>query len=751
MDNIDEILKEKEKELREYQSLKLKSLETKLLQQNEHILSLEQKIQDLNIISHAKDLELNDSFEKTRKYKQQIEENLHKISHLSDENSKNQAKLIEKDRELCLYKSEIDNLSLEITSLNRKTQETYSNHDQEIKHLTYLNIELEKNYENLKNDLSKTISSYESLETTYKTLLHDTKCENLHFTHEENELRQNLKEILTERDFLKETNENLIIHIKSLNEKSITQKRKLKKLKEKNQDFEFKIHQILDENNAKSLQIRHKFEQELRTMQTQYEMKDIQLRSLIEEKAKCQDKLIEMERLKYEGITQIERNLQESQHKIIELTLNNQSKELELTKHKQEAQIQLENTTNTLKNTQEKLQELEKNARLFYQKAQELEKENNLLIQEVVAYRKNQISNKNSPTIRISPNRKISKEIFNIDDFKHPPEKGLINEENEVHSMLFSDDMGPATPLKGPSNKDPILKQSLKKSNFLSKSSEIELKKRIKELEGEKKDYKRIIENLAEEMQNVKDKLQMSQQFKQDNILRIKLLEKELDDKGELLIIYEKENKALKKEIEELGLENNDYKRLNSKITHKVNSLLEERSKLIEISQKLHAKVRVFEEEDEYDSFCDDDNKYSRKIRLLQEKMMVLEQEIIKWKDIEIKKNDLIEQLKKKIGDSHKNPYILSEYEKIGGFDEELDRFKEKLNEIQAEINREMRIEAKKKPLIIRNEENLDKNLLYQRNSEKETESQKKIEEKLQTKRKSPKTIPKARNYNIKN
>ena len=192
----------------------------------------------------------------------------------------------------------------------------------------------------------------------------------------------------------------------------------------------------------------------------------MQVQTLIEEKARFQDRLYEIEKQNYEKITQIERNSQVSQQKILEMTLQSQSKEIEFTKFKQESQIQLENTSNALKNTQEKLQELEKNARLFYQKAQELEKENALLIQEVVTYRKNQqipltSPNKNSqnPHIKI-PNRKISKEIFNIDDFKHP-DKGVITDEIEVHSMLFSEDMGPATPLKH--------SPRLKKSNFFSR------------------------------------------------------------------------------------------------------------------------------------------------------------------------------------------------------------------------------------------------------------------------------------------
>jgi len=388
--NIDEILKEKEKELKEYQSLKLRSLEAKLLEQQEHIKFNEERIKELSTINNAKDLELKDYLDKNRKYKLQLEENLHRFSILTEEQSKSQAKIIEKDKENSLYQSEINNLSSAVNFLQQKAQESSSNHEQELKHLTYINIELEKYNEGLKNDLAKTITTYENLENHYKTLLQESKTTNINSVQQENDYKQRIDKIQAEKNVLQETNENISSQIKSLSEKNNAKKRKIKKLKEKNQEFEFKIRQIQDENSSKSLQIRHKFEQEFRNIQTQYELKDMQVQTLIEEKARFQDRLYEIEKQNYEKITQIERNSQVSQQKILEMTLQSQSKEIEFTKFKQESQIQLENTSNALKNTQEKLQEREKNARLFYQKAQELEKENALLIQEVVTYRKNQ-------------------------------------------------------------------------------------------------------------------------------------------------------------------------------------------------------------------------------------------------------------------------------------------------------------------------------------------------------------------------
>lgn len=481
------------------------------------------------------------------------------------------------------------------------------------------------------------------------------------------------------------------------------------------------------------------------------EVKEIHYKTLLEEKLQNQEKIRELEKTYNEKQLQMEIFLQQKQEKSLETAQTFQAKELEFSRFKQEKNLECENLRQNLQKNSEKFIEMEKAIKHYQLKTQEIEKENNLLIQEIVAYRRMNI---NTLPMQIGETRKInqkdekvvptklSKEIYGIEDLKKE-----IAEENEVHSVLFSEDMGPATPLRMTSPIKRDIKE-FKKSNFLTKSAEMELKKRIKELEAENYDYKKIIENMAEEMQNVKSKLQLSQQIKEDNLLRLHNLEKEIDIKNEDL--HEKQ-----KLLHENSLKLNELKSSNEKLMQKNKKLAEEREKLIEISQKLQAKLRVFEDEDsDNESWYEDDNKYSRRIHVLEEKLQVLQGEIIKWKEIEAKKNEMIEKLKRKIIDSQKNPLTLAEYEEIrslnGHNSEDLDDFKQKLNELQAEINKDLKVNVKKKPLLPRSEENLEKNQIYQKNSEKELISQKKNEDKLQTKKKSPKIVQKVRNYNMK-
>jgi len=761
MDNIDEVLLEKEKELKEIQSLKLKSIEQKLHEKHEKVLSLEQKLNDLTIIKEAKDLELIENIEKTRKIKQSVQEKSLHISILTEENNKLQIKVQEKEAKLLEYSQTISVFKSDLLKLESNQDKRSLKHEEEIRYMSSLQLSLEKTNEKLRNDLEKIIEKCE---------LYTEKCQNLEaekigltnvFSSKTEEYEKRLESLKSEKGLLELKFEDSSKELLNLKEKHGKRKKKDLKLKEKCDEFEFKIRKLSDENNSKFLQLREKNDQEIRNLRSQLEIKEIQAKTFIEEQRKLQEKIREIEKAYIEKLSHLEHFSQKIQDKLQEITLNLQTKEFEFNRVTQDFEAKLKSSEKTIEKTQEKAKELEKALIFTKQRSLEIERENELLIQEVASYRK---TFQNYQEFNKSPLNTKPSNIHNRIS-KENQDLGLLNEVNEVNSVLFSEDMGPASPLRlSPKRAD----FQLKKSNFLSRSHEMELRKKIKELENEKADYKKIIEKLAEEMQNVKSKLQLSQQIKDDNLQRMRVLERENEEKEDFL--RENERKINKmasfelkiKEFEEIlskkDQEIEEIKKNNRKLSKKIGGLNEERCKLIEISQKMSAKLRAFENEDSEteDETTDpeENNKYSRKIRVLHEKLSVLEGEIMKWRDLENQKNELIDNLRKKIADSYKNPNLLADFEKINDFtsgdSKELEKFKEKLVDLQAEIKRDVLIDVKKKPLVVRNEENLDKNQIYQKNSEKETESQRKIEKILQNNRKSPNMTKKIRNYNYK-
>lgn len=768
MESIDEVLLEKEKELKEIQILKLKSMDQKLQERQEKICSLEQKIKEITIIKEAKDLEYNENVEKTKKLKQNLEEKTLNISFLAEENIKLQSMLSQKETDINDLSQAITSLKSDLSKITSDQERTTKKHEEELKYMTSIQLNLENTNEKLRNELEKLIEKYQVL--TERCQIAEREKENIiqSFSHNAQEYDKTFENLRCDNDHLESKLTELSKELANIREKHSKRKKKDLKLKEKCENLEFQTRKITDENNSKLTQIRDKCDQELRSLRSQLEIKEIQTKTLQEEQRRTEERNRENERALMEKISLLEQTSRKTQEKVHEQTMNYQTKELEFNRNRQDFEEKIKNSEKTIDRTHEKVKELEKALVFTKQKAIEIEKENEILIQEVATYRKTfqnhpEVLTRNQQNV-MSANLKSQNPINKaVKDYQD-----ILNEENEVHSVLFSEDMGPATPLRSSPLRTDL---HLRKSNFLSKSSEMELRRKIKELEKEKNDYKNIIENLAEEMQNVKSKLQLSQQLKDDNLLRIQILERENEDKG--IAIGENQRKIrtyeaqiqnfdLKfKEFEEISRkkdqENDELKKNLKKCTQKINSLNEERGKLIEISQKMSAKLRAFENEesesDEDDNSQLENNKYSRKIRVLQEKLSVLEGEIMKWRELETKKNDLIDTLRKQIAESHKNPNLFPDFEKIkvlnSGDSKELDKFKEKLAELQAEIKKDVTIDVKKKPLIVRNEENLEKNQIYIKNSEKETDSQKKVEKMLQNK-KSPNLKKKVRNYNNK-
>lgn len=758
MDDLDAIILGKEKEIREIQILKIQKLEKSVQEKDLVIQNYEEKLKDWSLISNAKDIEFKELQKKFVKSKQNFEEINNNLALITEENTKYHDKLLEKDSLIVSLQETIKHQEQELSEIYKKNLDITRENEENIQNFNQNQYELERTNEDLKADLRKCIENYEDLQENYKIIQQKSlEMQNL-FNQKEKEYEENIENLLKEKQSFTTLHNNFTSDLKLLNDKLLKKKKKNHKLLEKLQQSEFKVQKTMDETHFKIIQAQQTLEKELKSYQSQLEIKEFHYNSLLQEKLKSQEKNREYERLSHEKQLQIEQLVREKQEKSHECAQLLSLKEQELTRLKQETQKELENNLKLNKKTSDKLQDLEKMARHYQQKFQELERENNVLIQEIVSYRRMNLipsSNQNQASFpqqqnieitkqikkneRVFPSSKLTKEIYGIEDLKKE-----INEE-EVHSVLFSEDMGPATPIR----LSPKKVEGFKRSTFLTKSAEMELRKKVKELDNENLNYKRIIENMADEMQNVKSKLQLSQQIKEDNVFRLQRMERELDEKIE-------ENKVNLTKLDEKNKEIIEMKKNHEKLMQKNQSLIEERQKLIEISQKLSAKIRVFEDEDSEDdeSFLENENKYSRRIKSLEQKLLVLEGEIIKWKEIESKKNELIEKLKKKIIDAQRNPLTLAEYDEIRELKNEdhgdLEEFKRKLNDLQAEINKELKIEVKRKTLFERNDQNLEKNLLYQKNSEKETISQKKIEEKLQTKKKSPKIMPKIRNYNIK-
>ena len=769
MDSIDEVLLEKEKELKEIQTLKLKSMEQKLQERQEKICSLEQKIKDLSIIKEAKDLEYNENVEKTRKLKQNLEEKALNFSILAEENKRLQSLVNQKENDINDLSEAITSLKSDLYQIESNQERTAKKHEEELKYMTSIQLDLENTNEKLRNELEKLIEKYELLTERCQGAEREKEKIVQSFSQNAQEYDKTLENLKCDNNHLESKLMEISKELANIREKHSKRKKKDLKLKEKCENLEFQIRKITDENNSKLTQIRDKCDQELRSLKSQLEIKEIQAKTLQEEQRRMEERTRENERSLLDKILLLEQVSRKSQEKVHEQTMNSQTKELEFTRNRQDLEEKIKASEKNIDRAQEKVKELEKALVFTKQKAIEIEKENEMLIQEVATYRKTfqnhpevvTRTQQNVMSANMKSQNPINKAVRDYQD--------ILNEENEVHSVLFSEDMGPATPLRSSPLRTDL---HLRKSNFLSKSSEMELRRRIKELEREKNDYKNIIENLAEEMQNVKSKLQLSQQLKEDNLLRMQVLERENEDKGGAISENQRKIRTYEAQIQNFDLklreleeisrkkdqENDELKKNLKKCTQKINSLNEERGKLIEISQKMSAKLRAFENEesesDEDDnSQLAENNRYSRKIRVLQEKLSVLEGEIMKWRDLENKKNDLIDTLRKQIAESHKNPNMLPDFDKIkvlsNGDSKELDKFKEKLVELQAEIKRDVTVDVKKKPLIVRNEENLEKNQIYIKNSEKETDSQKKVEKMLQNK-KSPNLTKKVLNYNYK-
>ena len=740
MENIDELLKTKEMELKEVQALKQKSLEQKLNDTFENLNIYSQRLQELTVINNAKDLEISEIYEKNRKLKQILEETSTKLSFLAEERDKYHDKLLEKDENISYLQKSLDNILDEKSILLNKINKNIQNHQEELKRMSEIQLNLGKKNEDLIEKLKNTVKQLEINEEDKKREILRNKENTDDYIKKQRENELLLENYKTENISLKTTNEMISANLNNFKEKLMKKKNKYVNIHEKYEELEFKHRQLLDENNYKILQIQQKNEQNMKNFMKNAEIKDIQISSLIEEKTLFQQKSQDYERQINEKTSEYSRNLQNSQQKINDLLMALQTKELEFNKLKQEKTIEIERISKKNEFFMEKTQNFEKNLRFLQQKNAELDKENALLIEEVVMYRK-QDTQLQLPAKQTLIPTKISKEIFRIEDFrektqekpekmlkspkndKYPDRKNMLNDELEVHSMLFSEDMGPATPLR-------ISPNHFKKSNFLSKSTEIELKRRINELEIEKNDYKNIMENLAEEMQNIKNKLQLSQQLKEDNVLRIQSLERSIE--------------AEKVNSEEKDRKIENFDKLLKTTKAKLAKLIDERSRLIEISQCLQAKVRGFEDDDSNDETTldfDDDNKYSKKIRFLSEKLEILENDIKKYKEIEGQKDLLIERLRNKIIIGQKNPLVLEEFERIEKGDI-IEGFKERVNELQKEITKELKVEGGKAKI------SSDRGVGYVKNSEKETESQRKSEEKL---KKTGNSKMRARNYNIKN
>ena len=117
-----------------------------------------------------------------------------------------------------------------------------------------------------------------------------------------------------------------------------------------------------------------------------------------------------------------------------------------------------------------------------------------------------------------------------------------------------------------------------------------------------------------------------------------------------------------------------------------------------------------------------------------------------------MKKIELMEKLKRKFAEIEKNPFFYAGDSKVNikespkenfAKNEDLEDFKEKLRELEAEINKELKVSIRKKPLV-------ERSALFLKNSSKETESQRRSEEKLKRKNEKKEKFAKTRNYNVK-
>ncbi len=149
--------------------------------------------------------------------------------------------------------------------------------------------------------------------------------------------------------------------------------------------------------------------------------------------------------------------------------------------------------------------------------------------------------------------RIVANKIFQLDD--------IASGDKESYEPLFSDDLGPAESLdtKG-------LRVSSKENNNSQKfrSSDLDLRKKIKDLEADNNKYKVIIENMANEMDNVRNRMLTNNQElnfqKEENFNlrnRIHHLQEELLTNKERMMNMASEKNLFYSKLQELeGLKN---------------------------------------------------------------------------------------------------------------------------------------------------------------------------------------------------
>ena len=805
-DTIESQLKMKESEIRELLNLKIRTLETKVLEKENQLQLLNLRNQELqkdfeyNLsiiqdrdndikeltenmlklkdILETKQVEINElrnalnecelkfNNEKT-KLKNKEKTLLEKIEDLKHENKNlkqsetEEIKRTKSEHEKQLrilqgiiseHEENIKNLTQELeerkkglSTEQKRIEESFTNQIKSLKsekdELTNLNKKLQEEVHGLREELAQKSKEYLAKNMEDSNKVSELKIQikhlesvNLELSKENEDLKRNSN---TWNSALQEKFDNLKLEKEQLQEKLLQQKMKYKNkiamLKDLNDK---KLEELIREQN---IRIR-KYEDDLKQAYLEREKQTMTEKSLREKIQDLEYRIQKELRFGEERISQLQKNYEQDLKKAKnDLDL----KEFQLT-HLKEEKEELQNKLNDLTNQNKNLEEQLLN----------IEQENKYLIEEIAHYRSEQPLTKTG-----------KKDILLLSPDKEKKKSPLKNQKNleEDESALFSDDMGPASPL----HSIDMIKSSLamqKSKKILKNDSHSYMNVLAEQLEIAQKEntsLKEIIDKLRIDMETVRYSMDLKNQElelkKEENLQlrnRVNQLEKEMLELRKSMAAtenleyrvkeYENTKKTLEKDLEEarnaLKQNQEELSQLKTRIlqTKSENEKLKiEREQLIEISSGLQSKLNRYKE----GGFADEG------------KLHEMENELKSYQAENNKLKSLIEKLKKVIPPSYRLDLNTGEVEHAFGdqipekenrnyrLREDLtrgsiERFKSRIEDYRHELS----LESNKKPIV-------EAKTGYTPNSQKATKSQKEVEQQLKNKKKTP---TKVRNYNIK-